>query len=109
MDLRSDPPLSPPSPAGAPSPRPLPSGISALNSPDDRISSKVERMAAMVDDKTLISSLIRENSNRIGLIEFKDARADIWQHFRLVQLDGQTLAYAVCVSPYSLFSAVHVL
>jgi hypothetical protein len=66
-------------------------------------------MAAMVDDKTLISSLIRENSNRIGLIEFKDARADIWQHFRLVQLDGQTLAYAVCVSPYSQCSAVHVL
>jgi len=61
------------------------------------MASKVERMAAMVDDKTLISQLIRENSTRINLIEFKDARADIWQHFRLVQLDGQTLAYAVCV------------
>lgn len=61
------------------------------------MSTKVERLAAMVDDKTLISSLIRENSSRINLIEFKDARADIWQHFRLVQLDGETVAYAVCV------------
>lgn len=63
----------------------------------EKFSNKVERMAAMVDDKTLISQLIREHSPRIDLIEFKDARADIWQHFRLVQLDGQTLAYAVCV------------
>lgn len=62
----------------------------------DKMTSKVERLAAMVDDKTLISTLIRENSDRIKLIEFKDARADIWQHFRLVQLDGTTLAYAVC-------------
>ena len=61
------------------------------------MASKVERLAAMVDDKTLISSLIREGSSRIKLIEFKDARADIWQHFRLVQLDGETVAYAVCV------------
>lgn len=61
------------------------------------MASKVERLAAMVDDKTLISSLIREGSKRINLIEFKDARADIWQHFRLVQLDGETVAYAVCV------------
>ena len=61
------------------------------------MASKVERLAAMVDDKTLISSLIREGSSRINLIEFKDARADIWQHFRLVQLDGETVAYAVCV------------
>lgn len=63
----------------------------------EKFSNKVERMAAMVDDKTLISQLIREHSPRIDLIEFKDARADIWQHFRLVQLDGQTLAYAVCI------------
>lgn len=62
----------------------------------DKMTSKVERLAAMVDDKTLISTLIRENSDRIKLIEFKDARADIWQHFRLVQLDETTLAYAVC-------------
>ncbi|RWS22137.1 hypothetical protein B4U80_11697 [Leptotrombidium deliense] len=60
-------------------------------------SSKVERLAALIDDKTMISSLIREGSDRIRLIEFKDARADIWQFFRLVQLDGQTLPYAVCV------------
>ena len=63
----------------------------------EKFTNKVERMAAMVDDKTLISQLIREHSPRIDLIEFKDARADIWQHFRLVQLDGQTLAYAVCI------------
>lgn len=61
------------------------------------MASKVERLAAMVDDKTLISSLIRENSTRINLIQFSEARADIWQHFRLVQLDGKTVAYAVCV------------
>lgn len=42
-----------------------------------------------VDEKAIIWSLIRENSDRIKLVEFKDARADIWQNFRLVQLDGQ--------------------
>lgn len=61
------------------------------------MSSKVERLAAMTDDKTLISSLLRDNSDRIKLIEFKDARADIWQNFRLVQIDGHTLSYAVCI------------
>lgn len=55
------------------------------------MSTKVERLAAMTDDKTLISTLIRDCSDRIKLIEFKDARADIWQYFRLVQIDGETL------------------
>ncbi|RWS06906.1 hypothetical protein B4U79_16172 [Dinothrombium tinctorium] len=59
--------------------------------------SKVERLAALIDDKTMISTLIREGSDRIRLIEFKDARADIWHYFRLVQLDGLTLPYAVCI------------
>jgi len=58
---------------------------------------RVSKLANIVDDKTIIAQLIREKSDRIGLIEFKEARADIWQFFRLVCLDGVTLPYAVCV------------
>ncbi len=58
---------------------------------------RVSKLANIVDDKTIIAQLIREKSDRIRLIEFKDARADIWQFFRLVCLDGVTLPYAVCV------------
>lgn len=61
------------------------------------MANKVERLAAMTDDKTMITGLIRECSERIKLVEFKDARADIWQYFRLVQLDGHMMSYAVCV------------
>ena len=63
----------------------------------DRIDSRVSKLANIVDDKTIIAKLILEKSDRIRLIEFKDARADIWQFFRLVCLDGITLPYAVCV------------
>ena len=58
---------------------------------------RVSKLANIVDDKTIIAKLILEKSDRIRLIEFKDARADIWQFFRLVCLDGITLPYAVCV------------
>lgn len=58
---------------------------------------RVSKLANIVDDKTIIAKLILEKSDRIRLIEFKDARADIWQFFRLVCLDGLTLPYAVCV------------
>lgn len=61
------------------------------------IDNRISKLASVTDEKTIISQLIRENSDRVRLIEFKDARADIWQYFRLVCLDGQTLSYAVCV------------
>ena len=47
--------------------------------------------------KSLISSLLEQGSNRVKLAVFKEARAEIWQIFRLVYVDGRPMPFAVCI------------
>lgn len=50
-----------------------------------------------MDDKALITSLLNQQSTRVQLVEFKEARAEIWKIFRLCYLDGKPMPYAVCI------------
>jgi len=50
-----------------------------------------------MDDKALISNLLVQGSDRVQLVVFKEARAEIWKIFRLVYLDNKPMPYAVCV------------
>ena len=52
----------------------------------------------MENEKALIIQLLRQNSSRIYLTEFKQARAEIWKHFRLVFIDHRRVPFVVCIN-----------